>query len=55
MNGENSSSAENRPNMEQQDGGTVSQSGQVNLDDIMEQIPRVEFRPMSGPTLPPKP
>jgi hypothetical protein len=55
MNGENSSTAENRPNMEQQDGGTVSQSGQVNLDDIMEQIPRVDFRPMSGPTLPPKP
>ena len=55
MNGENSSAAENRPNMEQQDGGTVSTSGQVNLDDIMEQIPRVDFRPMTGPVLPPKP
>jgi hypothetical protein len=55
MNGENTSAGENRPNMEQQDGGTVSQSGQVNLDDIMEQIPRVDFRPMSGPVLPPKP
>src|SRR5438477_11384317 len=52
MNGENSATAENRANLEQQDGGTVSQSGQVNLDDIMEQIPRVDFRPMSGPTLP---
>ena len=55
MNGENASAGENRPNMEQQDGGTVSQSGQVNLDDIMEQIPRVDFRPMTGPVLPPKP
>ena len=55
MNGENASTAENRPNLEQQDGGTVSTGGQVNLDDILAQIPNVEFRPMSGPALPAKP
>jgi hypothetical protein len=55
MNGENASTAENRANLEQQDGGTVSTGGQVNLDDILAQIPNVEFRPMSGPALPAKP
>jgi hypothetical protein len=41
---------------DQQDGGITSTStGQVNLDDILAQIPRVEFRPMTGPVLPPKP
>ena len=48
-------SAENRANLEQQDGGIESTGGQVNLDDILAQIPRVEFRPMTGPVLPAKP
>jgi hypothetical protein len=49
-------SADNRLNPQDQDGGTASTSaGQLNLDDILAQIPRVEFRPMTGPTLPPKP
>jgi hypothetical protein len=39
----------------QLDGGTLSTGGKVDLEGILEQIPRVEFRPMTGPTLPPKP
>ena len=39
----------------QNDGGTTSIGGKVDLEGILENIPRVEFRPMSGPTLPPKP
>jgi hypothetical protein len=39
----------------QPDGGAVSTGGKVELDVPMEAIPRVEFRPMSNPLLPPKP
>jgi hypothetical protein len=39
----------------QNDGGTTSLGGKVDLDGILENIPRVEFRPMTGPVLPPKP
>jgi len=55
MGGENAATAEGRANQEQQDGGIESIGGQVSLDDILAQIPRVEFRPMTGPVLPPKP
>ena len=57
MGGEEANSAEARAQkQEQQDGGITSTStGQVNLDDILAQIPRVEFRPMTGPVLPPNP
>src|SRR5438552_3053554 len=58
MGNEEANSADNNraQKQEQQDGGITSTSaGQVNLDDILEQIPRVEFRPMTGPVLPPKP
>jgi hypothetical protein len=40
----------------QPDGGTESTGGKVELDAAaLEGIPRVEFRPMSMPLLPPKP
>jgi hypothetical protein len=40
----------------QNDGGTTSASaGNVDLTGIMEQIPHVEFRAMTGPVLPAKP
>jgi hypothetical protein len=39
----------------QPDGGTTSTAGKVDLEGILEQIPHVEFRPMSAPLLPPKP
>jgi hypothetical protein len=40
----------------QPDGGTQSNGGKVELDAAaLEGIPRVEFRPMSMPLLPPKP
>jgi hypothetical protein len=39
----------------QNDGGTTSLGGKVDLEGILENMPHVEFRPMSGPTLPPKP
>jgi hypothetical protein len=57
MQGEENASAESRAQkQEQQDGGiNATNTGQVNLDDILAQIPRVEFRPMTGPVLPPKP
>jgi len=58
MGGEEANSADSRAQkpQEQQDGGITSTStGQVNLDEILAQIPRVEFRPMTGPVLPPKP
>jgi hypothetical protein len=52
----NAADARAQKQLEQQDGGITSTStGQVNLDDILAQIPRVEFRPMTGPVLPPKP
>ena len=39
----------------QNDGGVNSIGGKVDLDGILEQMPHVEFRPMTGPVLPPKP
>ena len=44
-----------RADNQQQDGGTKSTGGPVDLDIPLEGIPRVEFRPMSAPLLPPKP
>jgi hypothetical protein len=45
-----------RAELQQQDGGTQSTEGKVELDAAaLEGIPRVEFRPMSMPLLPPKP
>lgn len=41
--------------LQQQDGGMSSIGGKIDLEGILEKIPRVEFRPMSGPVLPPKP
>ena len=38
----------------QPDGGAASSGGKVELDTPLEAIPRVEFRPMSNPLLPPK-
>ena len=57
LNGDETATADARAQrQDQQDGGITSTStGQVNLDDILAQIPRVEFRPMTGPVLPPKP
>jgi hypothetical protein len=42
-------------NDQQPDGGTSSSGGRIDLDAVLEPIPRVEFRPMSNPLLPPKP
>src|SRR5262245_18314877 len=42
-------------NNQQPDGGTSSSGGRIDLDAVLEPIPRVEFRPMSNPLLPPKP
>jgi hypothetical protein len=39
----------------QPDGGMQSTGGKVELEGSLEAVPHVEFRPMSGPTLPPKP
>jgi hypothetical protein len=39
----------------QPDGGTASTGGKVELSGPLDDIPRVEFRPMAHPTLPPKP
>jgi len=47
--------AQQRAKQEQPDGGTTSAGARVDLDAVLEQIPRVEFRPMSTPLLPPKP
>jgi len=44
-----------RADNQQQDGGTTSTGGPVDLDIPLEGIPRVEFRPMSAPLLLPKP
>ena len=33
----------------------LASTGNVDLTGILEQIPHVEFRPMTGPVLPPKP
>ena len=49
-----SADASAKPNQEA-DGGITSTGGKVELDGPIDQIPRVEFRPMSNPLLPPKP
>jgi hypothetical protein len=49
-----SSEASAKPN-QQADGGITSTGGKVELEGPIDQIPRVEFRPMSNPLLPPKP
>jgi hypothetical protein len=46
--------AAQKANLEQ-DGGAISAGGKVELDAAIEGVPRVEFRPMSNPLLPPKP
>jgi hypothetical protein len=43
-----------RSNLEP-DGGASSSGGTVELQDALEEIPRVAFRPMPTPLLPPKP
>jgi hypothetical protein len=43
-----------RSNLEP-DGGASSSGGKVELQDALEEIPRVAFRPMPTPLLPPKP
>ncbi len=54
LEGEESAATTARANL-QPDGGIPSSSGKVELEGALEDIPRVEFRPMSHPTLPPKP
>jgi hypothetical protein len=49
-----SADASVKPN-QQADGGITSTGGKVELEGPIDQIPRVEFRPMSNPLLPPKP
>jgi hypothetical protein len=49
-----SADASAKPN-QQADGGITSTGGKVELEGPIDQIPRVEFRPMSNPLLPPKP
>jgi hypothetical protein len=49
-----SAEASAKPN-QQADGGITSTGGKVELEGPIDQIPRVEFRPMSNPLLPPKP
>jgi len=46
--------AKAQPN-QQLDGGITSTGSRVELEGPIDQIPRVEFRPMTGPVLPPKP
>ncbi len=48
-------SAAKREQQQQPDGGTSSTGGRIDLDAVLDQIPRVEFRPMPNPTLPAKP
>jgi hypothetical protein len=40
---------------QQMDGGITSTGSRVELEGAIDQIPRVEFRAMSNPLLPPKP
>jgi hypothetical protein len=49
-----SADANAKPNQEV-DGGITSTGGKIELDGPIDQVPRVEFRPMSNPLLPPKP
>ena len=53
--GEQMASAPPRPTQEQPDGGLSSSGGRIDLDAVLEAIPRVEFRPLTNPSLPPKP
>jgi hypothetical protein len=48
------SSQAQRSNLEP-DGGASSSGGNVEPQEALEQIPRVDFRPMPMPSLPPKP
>ena len=49
-----SAEANAKPN-QQADGGITATGGTVELEGPIDQVPRVEFRPMSNPLLPPKP
>jgi len=49
-----SAEAKAQPN-QQLDGGITSTGSRVELEGPIDQVPRVEFRPMSNPLLPPKP
>jgi hypothetical protein len=51
---ESGSSQAQRSNLEP-DGGASSSGGKVELQEALEQIPRVDFRAMPMPLLPPKP
>jgi len=48
-------SAAKREQPPQPDGGITSTGGPIDLDAVLDQVPRVEFRPMTNPLLPPKP
>src|SRR5215470_10986420 len=52
--GDPTATANAQPN-QQIDGGITSTGGKVELEGPIDQIPRVEFRPMTGPVLPAKP
>ena len=54
MEGDPTAAAATKAN-ELADGGEASSGGKVDLDVALEAIPRVEFRAMSTPLLPPKP
>ena len=54
MEGDPTAAAATKAN-ELADGGETSMGGKVELDVALEAIPRVEFRAMSAPLLPPKP
>jgi len=53
--GEPSSAEANAKPNQQADGGITSTGGKIELEGPIDQVPRVEFRPMSNPLLPPKP
>jgi hypothetical protein len=54
MSGDQTAMAAQSANL-QPDGGAESTGGKVDLEGTSEQIPRVDFRPMPAPSLPPKP
>jgi hypothetical protein len=53
--GDPTSAEANAKPSQEADGGITSTGGKVELEGPIDQIPRVEFRPMSNPLLPPKP
>ena len=53
--GDPTSAEANAKPSQQADGGITSTGGKVELEGPIDQVPRVEFRPMSNPLLPPKP